>query len=104
MMDISSLVMKKQAQKLAEIFSIFSNEKRILIFWILNGREMSVNDIAETIGASVQNTSQHLRLMKDRNTLETRRDGHTIYYRISDSVVGRYCQIIHQVNLEEYAE
>lgn len=96
--------MTEQAQKLAEIFSIFSNEKRIRIFWILNGQEMSVNDIAEMIGTSVQNTSQHLRLMKGRNILETRRDGQNIYYRIADSPVGRYCRILHQVNLQEYLE
>lgn len=70
------------------------------MFWILNGREMSVNDIAETIGTSIQNASQHLRLMKERDILTTRRDGQNIYYRVADNTIARYCQVLHQVDLE----
>lgn len=63
---------------------------------------MSVNEIAETIGASVQNTSQHLRLMKAANILDTRRDGQTIFYRISDNDMGGYCRRILEKNLAEF--
>ena len=80
-----------QAEELAEIFNIFSNVKRIQIFWALNGRERSVNDLAQEINSSMQNTSQHLRLMKAINILDTRRNGQTIYYRIAESEVARYC-------------
>jgi len=98
------VAMKEQAQKLADIFSIFSNEKRVRIFWLLNGSEISVNDIAAMIDTSVQNASQHLRLMKERDILATRRDGQNIYYRVADSRIARYCQVLHQIDLEEQAE
>jgi len=88
--------MKAEAEKQAEIFSIFSNAKRVLIFWFLNETEMSVNDIADAIGTSLQNTSQHLRLMKGKGILTSRRDGQTIYYRISSNEIGRFCRIIHE--------
>jgi len=91
--------MEEFAEKQAEIFSIFSNAKRVLIFWQLDGAEMSVNDIANAIDSSTQNTSQHLRLMKSRGILTSRRDGKTIYYSIADSELGKYCQLIHQVYL-----
>lgn len=83
--------MKQLAEKQADIFSILSNAKRLLIFWNLDGTEMSVNDIARAIDASVQNTSQHLRLMKDKDILTSRRDGQVIYYRIADNETARYC-------------
>ncbi len=94
--------MQKLAERLAEIHSVFSNARRLLIFWELDGREMSVSEIAEHIGSSVQNTSQHLRLMKERNILTTRRDGQTIYYRIAGGDVGNYCQQIYRTSVGEH--
>lgn len=92
---------QEMAEKLAEIHAVFSNAKRLLIFWSLDGQEMSVNDIAELIGTSAQNTSQHLRLMKGKNILTRRRDGQTIYYRIADSSVSRYCRNLYRNSFEE---
>lgn len=68
------------AQQQAEICKVFGNVNRILILWVLGNEEMSVGDIAEAIDSSVQNTSQHLRLMKDKGIVASRRDGHVIYY------------------------
>jgi len=55
-----------------------------LILWVLAKGEKSVGEIAAAVEASLQNTSQHLRLMKDRGILTGRREGQTIYYRIAD--------------------
>jgi DNA-binding transcriptional ArsR family regulator len=68
----------------AEYCRVFSNTKRILILWVLGDEEMSVSDIASTLNTSLQNTSQHLRVMKDRGILRSRRDGQTKYYRVAD--------------------
>jgi DNA-binding transcriptional ArsR family regulator len=94
--------MRKLAERLAEIHSVFSNARRLLIFWTLDGREMSVSEIAEHIDSSMQNTSQHLRLMKEREILTSRRDGQTIYYRIAGGNVGNYCQQIYRTSVGKY--
>jgi DNA-binding transcriptional ArsR family regulator len=73
------------AEQQARICRIFSNTKRLLILITLNTEEKSVNEISSLIGESLQNTSQHLRLMRISNILETRREGQTIYYRIADN-------------------
>jgi DNA-binding transcriptional ArsR family regulator len=67
--------------------SVFGNPSRVLILWALADRELSVGDIASAIACSLQNTSQHLHLMKDKGILASRRDGNTIYYRVQ--VEGR---------------
>jgi len=72
----------RQAQEQAEYCRVFSNAKRVLILWILGTEEMSVSDIASALGASLQNTSQHLRVMKDRGILSSRREGQSKYYRV----------------------
>ena len=84
--------LKQLAESQAEIYRIFSHSNRIQIFWLLMENEMSVNDIAEAIGASVQNASQHLRLMKDKGVVDARRDGQSIFYRIARSETGENCK------------
>lgn len=94
--------MKKLAKERAEIYQVFSNDKRVLIFWNLADKhEMTVNEIAEAIGSTLQNTSQHLRLMKAKDILESHRNGQTIHYRIADTKAGRYSLYIHQKNFED---
>ena len=94
--------MKELAKERAEIYQVFSNDKRVLIFWKLAEKhEMSVNELAEAIETTIQNTSQHLRLMKAKNILESTRNGQTILYRIANTKAGRYSLYIHQKNFEE---
>ena len=92
-MDDQLLRMAKQQ---ADVCQIFGSSTRILILWALNGREMCVGDIAEAVEASLQNTSQHLRLMRDRGILTSRRTGHAIYYRIDGHELMNSCTVLCQ--------
>lgn len=88
------------AKRQAEICKVFGSPTRILILWALSGREMSVGDVAEAIESSLQNTSQHLRLMKDRRILTSRREGHTIYYRLNGREQLKDCAVLRQAMLD----
>ncbi|MBT3391131.1 MAG: helix-turn-helix transcriptional regulator [Chloroflexi bacterium] len=85
---------RKLARKRASFCSIFGNTRRVLIAWTLGEDEMSVGDIAKTLDISLQNTSQHLRLMKDKGILSARRDGKTIFYRIAENELTDSCPIM----------
>ena len=89
--------MLELARQQAEICKVFGSVNRVLILWVLSNQEMSVGDIAEAIDTSLQNASQHLRLMKDRDILISRREGHTIYYRIAGHELMEGCRLIRQV-------
>jgi DNA-binding transcriptional ArsR family regulator len=78
----------------ATFCKVFGNARRVLILWTLRDRELSVGEIAEAVDASLQNTSQHLHLMKENGILSSRRDGQTIYYRIADSDQMRECPLL----------
>jgi DNA-binding transcriptional ArsR family regulator len=82
------------AEQQAEICKVFGNVNRIMILWVLGSQEMSVGDIAAEIDMSLQNASQHLRLMKDRGILTSRRKGQAIYYRIADHELMEGCRIL----------
>jgi DNA-binding transcriptional ArsR family regulator len=77
------------AEQQAEICKTFSNPTRILILWTLSEDELSVGEIANAVNASIQNTSHHLRIMKDRGILNARRQGQTIFYAIQDREIVR---------------
>jgi DNA-binding transcriptional ArsR family regulator len=80
-MDTKTL---QQAEAQADLCRVFNHPTRVLILWALADRELSVGEIAAAVEASLQNTSQHLRLMKDKDILTCRREGQTIYYRVAD--------------------
>jgi ArsR family transcriptional regulator, virulence genes transcriptional regulator len=72
------------AEKQARFYQTLTCPRRLLILWALAERELSVGEIASEVGATMQNTSQHLSLMKKRGILDSRRDGQTIYYSVVD--------------------
>ena len=83
-----------QAEEQADFCAIMGNAHRIQIIWVLGSRELTVSEISEEIKTSLQNTSQHLRLMKNKGVLVSRRDGREIYYRIADTRFNRTCPIL----------
>jgi DNA-binding transcriptional ArsR family regulator len=84
--------LRNQIESQAELHQILGNPSRLFILWSLLKAEMSVGEIATQIDASLQNTSQHLRLMKDKGVLQARRDGRTIFYHIAVSETGKRCR------------
>ncbi len=81
----------------AALCSVFANPKRVLILWALAEDEKTVTEIAHAIDASLQNTSQHLGLMKTAGILTARRDGQTIYYCIADNDYSDRCRLLLEV-------
>jgi DNA-binding transcriptional ArsR family regulator len=79
------------AEEQARYCSIFSNARRIRIFWALADRELSVGAIADAVGSSLQNVSQHLSMMKNHDLVASRREGQTIYYRIKTDTLENHC-------------
>lgn len=90
---MSNVTLKALAEQQAEICRVFANPTRVMILWALAKHERSVTEIAEAVDASLQSTSQHLRIMKKKKVLTSRRDGQTIYYRVSD-VATAGCQLV----------
>jgi ArsR family transcriptional regulator, virulence genes transcriptional regulator len=75
-----------KAHNQAEIHRVLANPRRLLILWYLVRGERSVGELAQVIGASLQSTSQHLRLMREHGMVCARREGQTVYYQIAAEV------------------
>lgn len=81
----------KLAKKQATLCKAVGNERRLVILWMIAQEELPVSEIAQRIGSSMQNVSQHLHLLKKAGIVDTRREGHTIYYQIADCEFTRQC-------------
>lgn len=86
--------LRESAAQQAAFCRVFANASRILILWVLADGEKSVSDLAETLGMSLQSTSQHLSLMKGCGLLEARRDGQMVFYRIAGNGRSQSCHLV----------
>ena len=53
-----------------------------------------MSEIAAAVEASLQNTSQHLRLMREMGVLESRREGQMILYHVNKNSPSVKCQLV----------
>ncbi|MEE0519030.1 MAG: ArsR/SmtB family transcription factor [Slackia sp.] len=72
---------------LADLFKVFSDTTRIKILYALMTDELSVNEIAETIGASQSAVSHQLRILKQAHLVKFRRNGRSVCYSLADDHV-----------------
>lgn len=69
---------------LANGLSLVGNSVRLKILYLLfEEKRLCVCDLSDILEMNISAISQHLRKMKDRNLLETERDGQTIFYSLT---------------------
>ena len=74
-------------QDLGDLFKVFGDTTRIKIMYALYEDEMCVCAIAELIGMTQSAVSHQLKSLKAASLVASRREGKTIYYRLSDEHV-----------------
>lgn len=75
---------QKSFASLSNILALAGNEVRLKIVYLLEEeRELCPCDLADILGMSIPAVSQHLRKLKDGNIVETRKEGQTIYYSLT---------------------
>lgn len=78
---------QKGLQTLADLLDVAGNIQRLKILFLLHAhKEMCVCDLAEVLEISDSAVSQHLRKLKDKHIVKTRRHAQTIYYSLQDNI------------------
>jgi ArsR family transcriptional regulator len=77
------------AGQAAKLLRALSNERRLMILCQLGERELSVGQIQALVGLSQSALSQHLAVLREQGVVATRREGQTIFYRLSDAAAAR---------------
>jgi DNA-binding transcriptional ArsR family regulator len=91
-MELPHPVPEDLAELIARRFRALGEPLRVRMLDLLRDRELSVNELAELLGAGQQNVSKHLAVLTDAGMLARRKDGTHVYYRIVDESVFALCE------------
>jgi ArsR family transcriptional regulator len=84
----------------AEMIKMLAHPKRLMLLELLSEGETSVGDLAKGMETPAATVSQHLRLLRDRHLVTTRREGQTIYYSLVDDRITKACHISRDMLLD----
>ncbi len=86
----------------AEMCQALANQHRLAIMYTLKDGEKCVGDIAAALDISVHNVSQHLRILRERLLVRSRKEGQTVYYSVTNPKFVQACGLIREALLEEH--
>jgi len=90
--------------RLSKVLELAGNEVRLKILYLLEEEDqLCPCDLSDILGMTIPAVSQHLRKLKDRNIIEARREGQTIYYSLKEEhlkILKPFFKYINQQNLK----
>lgn len=96
----------KQAlfDEFARVGKAVSSGRRVEVLDILANGERSVEGLAEQLGLSVANTSQHLQILRQAGLVSTRREGTFVHYRLAAPEVFEFLRALRSLAASRLAE
>jgi ArsR family transcriptional regulator, virulence genes transcriptional regulator len=81
----------------ADVLKTLSNPKRLEIVHLLASGPREVGRLADELGISQPNVSQHLAIMRSAGVVEAERDGREVRYRLADPEIIVACETMRGV-------
>lgn len=81
----------------AEFFKALSHPARIKILELLRVGELSVTELQEKLEIESSSISQQLAVLRNKNIVETRKVGTSVYYRVRDPTVFELLDVVHKI-------
>jgi len=66
------------------VCSALGDTTRIMILYLLDGNPLFVNEIADALDSPQSTISRHLRILRERNLVDTEREGTSVRYSLKD--------------------
>ena len=85
----------------ADFCKTLSDANRLLIIAELAKGELSVSELTSKLGLQQSNASKHLSLMREHGLVNSRREGSTIYYSLSDRRIFEAIKLLREVQAEQ---
>ncbi len=83
----------------ADVLKTLAHPRRLEIIHLLSDGPREVTRLAEEMGISQPNVSQHLALMRAAGVVEAERDGRGVRYRLTDPEILTACETMRCVLL-----
>jgi DNA-binding transcriptional ArsR family regulator len=91
---LDTLITEEERVRSAAVARALGDPKRLCVLESLAAGEVSVGDLAIRVSCQVPNMSQHLAVLRSAGLVTARRDGNTVYYRLSDPRVLEACHLL----------
>ena len=79
------------------ISKTLANPIRLAILHSLRDEEKSVGELADIIGISQSNLSQHLALMRQIDIVKTRKQGTRTFYSVTNPKINEACEMVREI-------
>lgn len=91
-------------EQFARVGKALANAHRLELLDVLAQCERTVESLAEETGMSVANASQHLQVLRAAHLVEVRREGTSMYYRLTDDSVFTLWRALQSVGEAQLSE
>jgi DNA-binding transcriptional ArsR family regulator len=81
---LNQTLRQEVSQLEANLCSAFADPTRILILYALSEGPRNVTELTHELGTTQSTTSRHLKILRDRGLVRTKRDGVNIIYDLAD--------------------
>ena len=81
-------------EKIAKVFSAFSDPTRLSILQELKEQAKSVGELVTAVGVSQGNMSKQLQLLYEAGVLEREKVGNQVFYSVRDELVMPLCELV----------
>lgn len=95
--DGSAPTTEVERQRYAAISHALADAKRLCVLELLSSGERSVSDLSREASCQVPNMSQHLAVLRSAGLVISRREGSTVYYRLTDPRILEAYRLIKSV-------
>jgi DNA-binding transcriptional ArsR family regulator len=77
----------------AEFFKALGHPARLVILEQLRTGQKSVNELQAVLGIEQSSVSQQLAVLRNKNIVESRKEGTTVYYTVRDPMIFQLLDI-----------
>ena len=81
----------------AEFFKALAHPARIQMLELLRGGELSVTELQEKLEIEASSVSQQLAVLRNKNIVETRKVGTSVYYRVRDPAIFELLDVARKI-------
>lgn len=85
----------EQIDAVSKLLKSMSHPIRLKILCLLQGKELSVGEIRDSVKTTNANVSQHLNILRSQGIIDFRKDANFIYNRITDKRILELIQKMH---------
>lgn len=80
--------------KMSLFLKVMADSTRVKILFAIKDKPKSVNEIVDLVGATQSAVSHQLRLMRNVNIVETKKNGNKIFYSLADNQISKILDIV----------